>query len=49
MGGIVVNVLKSKSSTFRDRNPVNRTEHGYHVTYMAHAGATIGGYAWLPT
>ena len=48
MGGIVINVLKSKSSTFRDRNPVNRTEHGYHVTYMAHAGATIGGYAWLP-
>ena len=48
MGGIIVNV-KSKSSTFRDRNPVNRAEHLDHVTYMAHAGATIGGYAWLPT
>ena len=47
LGHFVVNVLKSKSSSFADRNPVNRMEHGHYVTFTT-AGANVGGYAWLP-
>ena len=48
LGHFVVNVLKSKSPSFAGQNPVSRKEHGHSVTFTAHSGAIVGGYAWLP-